>query len=56
MNQLTPPQTSILAVVTLQNLLLKTKPLKHLRPERGLPIFEQIWPILPILGHFRGQI
>ena len=33
-----------------------TKPLKHLRSERGLPILEQIWPILPILGHFRGQI
>ena len=30
--------------------------LKHLRSERGLPVFEQIWPILPILGHFRGQI
>ena len=42
----TPPQPSILAVVTI----------KSLRSERGLPIFEQVWPILPILGHFRGEI
>ena len=44
MNLLLPRKSSIIAVVTNKNL----------RPERVLPIFERIWPILAGFGRAWG--